>query len=93
MATRKPTGNGVETSRLNENLERMLRLLKADSDDIPEGWWSRADFQKVTGQSESLASRTITRWGRLGMLETKRFKRKTFVNAGMVPHYRLKDGL
>jgi hypothetical protein len=83
----------MENSHLNENLQKILRSLTAQGDEIPEGWWSRADFQKATGKCEVQSNRIISRLGRLGLLETKKFKRRTFLNMCLIPHYKLKDGL
>ena len=68
-----------------EELERLLA--NGDADEIPDGWLTRQEYQKMVRKSICTTDRMLVDLVNRGLAKRKMFKRKTNAGVRPVPHF------
>jgi Fic family protein len=75
--------------------ERLRKLTLCPTEEVPHGWFTRADAEQMWNLNISTATKRIQAGLRAGILETRKFRIESRRGCYPTPHYReiaRKDG-
>jgi hypothetical protein len=73
-----------------EKAFKALNSITLTEDNVPEGWFTRKEFQDKAGCAENTAAHKIGKLVKMNMLDVKMFRIKCGNNVRKIPHYKMK---